>query len=74
LVGLNIATQHLDKKSETSSVFLSGNGPLVDILREAITRDKVTREKSKGRKIKKGEVFSEVKLFIQMFITFEMIP
>jgi hypothetical protein len=65
LVGLNIATQHIDKKSETSSVFLSGNGPLVSILREAITRDKIKREKQKGLKPKKGEVFDEVKLFIQ---------
>lgn len=65
LVGLNIATEHFDKDNELYSVFLSGNGPLVEILREALTRDKVRREKEKGRKIKKGEVKSEVKLFIQ---------
>lgn len=65
LVGLNIATQHLNKNSDTSSVFLSGNGPLVSILREAITRDKLKREKEKGLKTRKGEVFNEVKLFIQ---------
>jgi len=65
LVGLNIATNHIDKEHKKGSVFLSGNGPLVAILREALTRDKVAREKAEGRKIKKGEVFSEVKLFIQ---------
>jgi hypothetical protein len=65
LVGLNIATKHIDKDSELYSVFLSGNGPLVAILREALTRDKVQREKELGHKIKKGEVMSEVKLFIQ---------
>lgn len=32
LVGLNIATKHIDKDSELYSVFLSGNGPLVEIL------------------------------------------
>ncbi len=36
LVGLNIATKHQDKASELYSVFLSGNGPLVSILREAL--------------------------------------
>jgi hypothetical protein len=65
LVGLNIATKHIDKNNDLYSVYLSGNGPLVAILREALTRDKVQREKRLGRKIKKGEVFSEVKLFIQ---------
>jgi len=65
LVGLNVATQHIDKSSELYSVFLSGNGPLVAILREALARDKVAFEKAKGRKKRKGEAFSEVKAFIQ---------
>lgn len=65
LVGLDIANKHLDKELGTASVFLSGNGPLVNILREALTRDKVNREKEIGNKIKKGEVFSSVKTFIQ---------
>ena len=65
LVGLDVATKHLDKKIGTTSVFLSGNGPLVNILREALTRDRVNREKEKGNKLKKGEVFSSVKAFIQ---------
>jgi hypothetical protein len=65
LVGLNIATKHIDKSGELYSVFLSGNGPLVAILREALARDKVRQEKEHGRKAKKGHVLSEVKLFIQ---------
>jgi len=65
LVGLNIATQHIEKKSKLYSVFLSGNGPLVAILREALTRDKVQREKEKGHKLKKNTVMSEVKMFVQ---------
>ncbi len=65
LVGLNVATDHIDKKNELYSVFLSGNGPLVDVLREALTRDKVRHEKESGRKAKKGAVLSEVKMFIQ---------
>ncbi len=65
LVGLNIATTHIDKSNELYSVFLSGNGPLVSILREALARDKVKRGKEIGAKIKKGEAISEVKMFIQ---------
>jgi len=65
LVGLDIANKHLEKEKGTTSVFLSGNGPLVAILREALTRDKVKREKEIGNKIKKGEVMSRVKVFIQ---------
>jgi hypothetical protein len=65
LVGLNVATQHIDKSNDLYSVYLSGNGPLVAILREALTRDKVRREKERGKKIKKGEVMSEVKMFVQ---------
>ncbi len=65
LVGLDIATKHLDKDNDLTSVFLSGNGPLVAILREALTRDKYSREKEQGKKVRKGEIMSEVKLFIQ---------
>lgn len=65
LIGLNIATKHIDKDNELYSVFLSGNGPLVAILREALTRDKVRHERELGHKIKKHEAMSEVKLFIQ---------
>ena len=66
LVGLNIAARHNDKDSKVYSVFLSGNGPLVDILREALARDKIRREKEKGNpKIKLEEARSEVKALIQ---------
>jgi hypothetical protein len=34
------SVEHQDE----NAVFLSGNGPLVDVLREALTRDKATRE------------------------------
>ncbi len=65
LVGLNIAAKNYKKNEKASTVFLSGNGPLVAILREALTRDKVRREKDKGNKLRKGEVFSQVKSMIQ---------
>ena len=65
LVGLNIATKHIDKDNDLYSVFLSGNGPLVDILREALARDKVRHENERGHKFKKSEARSDVKMFIQ---------
>jgi len=65
LVGLNIANTHSDKSNELYSVFLSGNAPLVAILREALARDKVRHEKERGIKIKKSEAMSIVKKFIQ---------
>jgi len=45
LVGLNIANKYSDDKNELYSVFLSGNGPLVNILREALTRDKIKQRR-----------------------------
>ncbi len=65
LVGLDIATQHFDPNSELYSVFLSGNGPLVAVLREALAADKVRRLKEKGTRIRIGKARSEVKAFIQ---------
>jgi hypothetical protein len=65
LVGLNIATKHIDKDNALYSVFLSGNGPLVAVLREALARDKVRHEKECGRVFKKTEALSDVKTFIQ---------
>ena len=65
LVGLNVATTHIRKDDDLYSVFLSGNGPLVAILREALARDKVRQERELGRRFKKGEALSEVKAFVQ---------
>jgi hypothetical protein len=65
LVGLNVATQRRDRDQPTHAVFLSGNGPLVAVLREALTRDEVVRRKKQGEKVRKGKVAESVKAFIQ---------
>ncbi len=65
LVGLDAATKHIKRADELYSVFLSGNGPLVAVLQEALARDKVRREGAQGRTIRKGAALSEVKAFIQ---------
>jgi hypothetical protein len=39
LAGLNIATRRSARDKDEHATFLSGNGPLVDVLREALVRD-----------------------------------
>lgn len=65
LVGLDVATKHMDASSELHSVYLSGNGPLVKILCEALTRDEVSRKKSEGIRLRVGETRKAVEAFIQ---------
>jgi Uncharacterized conserved protein (DUF2075) len=60
LAGLNIATRRSDEHRDEHAVFLSGNGPLVDVLREALARDKSGREH-----ISKKAAEREVRSFIQ---------
>lgn len=48
-----------------NAVYLSGNGPLVKILVEALTRDKVSQLKDQSKDCTKKEVVHEVKEFIQ---------
>lgn len=63
LVGLNTATQHRREGEPTHAVLLSGNGPLVAVLRAALTRDEKARQKAAGKKRPKGS--DPVKQFIQ---------
>lgn len=65
LVGLNVATKRRDEDSPTHAVFLSGNGPLVDVLREALARDEAARAKAKGRRVRRFEIDQPIKAFIQ---------
>lgn len=65
LVGLNVATRRSEEDSPTHAVFLSGNGPLVAVLREALVRDEVARKRHAGAKAKKGTVKKSVEAFIQ---------
>ena len=64
LVGLNVAVQQ--ESDEDLAVYLSGNGPLVEVLTEALTRDKQKQEKEKGNSITKKEAEREVKRFVQI--------
>ena len=64
LVGLNIATSHA-AEGELHSVFLSGNGPLVSVMQEALARDQIRREKEAGKTVRKGAAASRVRAFVQ---------
>jgi hypothetical protein len=61
LVGLNVATRR-QTFGEARAVYLSGNGPLVAVLQEALTRDELARL---GNTERKGAVKQRVKPFIQ---------
>ncbi len=63
LVGLNIAPRRREEKEPTHAVFLSGNGPLVAVLREALTRDEYARRRTGGEKVRKGRIGESVKAF-----------
>ncbi len=65
LVGLNIATRRGATDDSTHTVYLSGNGPLVSVLREALTRDELSRQQAQDKKVRKGTVAESVKAFIQ---------
>ena len=61
LVGLNVATRRRTF-GEARAVYLSGNGPLVAVLQEALTRDELARV---GNTERKGAIRQRVKPFIQ---------
>jgi hypothetical protein len=65
LVGLDVATQSTNAEAELHAVYLSGNGPLVKVLQEALARDRVKREAGHGRKLGLGVARRQVKSFIQ---------
>lgn len=65
LAGLNITNLRSNYKEEEHAVFLSGNGPLVDVLREALARDKVKTAKEENETMTKSLASSQVKSFIQ---------
>ncbi len=65
LVGLKTATQKWSMGDSHHAVYLSGNGPLVDVLSEALTRDEWTRCHQTGKAVHKNRVRQNVKQFIQ---------
>ncbi len=71
LVGLNIATRNRDADQPTHAVFLSGNGPLVAVLREALTRDESTRQLSGAYALRRAKSPSKSRHSFRTCIIFE---
>ncbi|MCK5678140.1 MAG: DUF2075 domain-containing protein, partial [Flavobacteriaceae bacterium] len=65
LAGLNIANERMNIDEDEHAVFLSGNGPLVDVLREALIRDEVATAKENGIKLTKKDAARKSHAFIQ---------
>lgn len=62
LAGLNIATQRQRADTAEHAVFLSGNGPLVHVLQEALARS----DMSSGGSTSKSEALTKTRAFIQI--------
>lgn len=78
LVGLNLASQRCGEpdKDDEVAVFLSGNGPLIQVLQTSLVEDQLRRDKEErdrqllGNEVAlpkktKGRVQAEVKTFVQ---------
>lgn len=66
LVGLNLSIQKSDAKKGEHAVFLSGNFPLVQVLKEALVRDKLRMLRELGIKTNKKDEERHTNAFIQM--------
>lgn len=66
LVGLNLGIQKSDAKKGEHAVFLSGNFPLVEVLQEALVRDRIEGIKKRGMNIKKSDERRKTNAFIQI--------
>ena len=65
LAGLNIANERHQFEADEHAVFLSGNGPLVDVLQEALAKDRAARNG-----VSLSSARRETKAFIQIIHKF----
>lgn len=65
LAGLNLATERMRASEEEHAVFLSGNAPLVAVLREALAQDEVERCQLVGQPKSKKDAVRHASTFIQ---------
>ena len=63
LVGLDVASRHAG--GSEPAVFLSGNGPLVAVLREALARDRVAQDAAAGTRTTLTDARRRVEAFVQ---------
>ncbi|MCE2508176.1 MAG: DUF2075 domain-containing protein [Nitrosopumilaceae archaeon] len=71
LAGLNLTSKNQDQTRAKHAVFLSGNGPLIHVLQEALAQDRVSTNKLKRRqdpsrpKVTKKCALRETRVLIQ---------
>jgi hypothetical protein len=63
LAGLNLANERHKFSEQEHAILLSGNGPLVQVLQEALARSKL--EATGSHRLKKSEALRQAKAFIQ---------
>ena len=65
MAGLNIANERHNVDEGEHAVFLSGNGPLVEVLQEALAKNEVAEKKGTAQHITKNQALTKTKSFIQ---------
>lgn len=65
LAGLNIANERHNVDEGEHAVFLSGNGPLVEVLQEALAKNEVAEKRGTAQHITKNQALTKTKAFIQ---------
>ena len=65
LAGLNIATRRMRSHDDEHAVFLSGNGPLVDVLREALAQDALAQARISNQPTSKASEVIKASAFVQ---------
>lgn len=66
LVGLNLASKIMSEDKYSKAVYLSGNGPLVEVLREALIRNSIERKVHDAKN--KKDIKKTSKIAVQAFI------
>jgi hypothetical protein len=75
LAGLNIANRRLQIGQDEHAVFLSGNGPLVRVLREALIRDDVSKGQKRKDATRKAETFIQnIHHFRDEYLSYQAAP
>lgn len=70
LVGLDVVAKNLNKGSENLSVYLSGNGPLVEVLREALKKSVKEKMFQESKQVKR-ETEAAINALIQSSFSFK---
>lgn len=69
LVGLDIAAKNLEKEIRgTKSVYISGNGPLIKVLRKSLSTNALTRNTIYNNDLPKAEIKKKISISVQAFI------